>query len=233
MAIIDISISIMIVLLNYWLIFPLAILMTLVLLFRNLYLRTAKSIRMLEGVAKSPVIQHINSTINGLSTIRAYKSSDRFNQNFNMYQNDHSSAYFMYLLGIRWFVFMLDSLQVIFIAGVLVVVIQFSDYLNGSTIGLIVSSTLSFCSEFQWMIKNFSEVETQLTSVERLDQYSTLPQEPALESEPDKKPHKSWPEFGKIEFRNVTMRYFEDEAPVLKNLNFTIESEEKIGVVGS
>ena len=82
------------------------------------------------------------------------------------------------------------------------------------------------------MVKNFSEVETQLTSVERLDQYSTLPQEPALESEPDKRPPDSWPKFGKIEFRNVTMRYFEDEAPVLKNLNFKINSTEKIGVVG-
>ena len=41
---------------------------------------------------------------------------------------------------------MLDSLQVVFIAGVLIVVIQFSEYLNGSTIGLIVSSTLLFCS---------------------------------------------------------------------------------------
>lgn len=53
---------------------------------------------------------------------------------------------------------MLDSLQVILIALILVVVIHFSDSLNGSEIGLIVSNTLLFCSEFQWMIKNFSEV---------------------------------------------------------------------------
>ena len=75
-------------------------------------------------------------------------------------------------------------------------------------------------------------METQLTSVERLDQYSSLPQEPALESEPGRKPAESWPEFGRIEFRNVSMRYFEDEEPVLKNLNFKIEAREKIGVVG-
>lgn len=101
---------------------------------------------MLEGVAKSPVIQHVSSSLNGLSTIRAFKAQDRFNQNFNIYQNDHSSAFFMYIIGIRWFVYMIDSLQVIFIAAILAVVIQFADYLNGSTIGLIVSSTLLFCS---------------------------------------------------------------------------------------
>lgn len=89
----------MVISLKPWLLVPFAVLMILVLLFRNLYLRTAKYIRMLEGVAKSPVIQHIGSTLNGLSTIRAFKQSERFNENFNIYQNDHCSAYFMYLLG--------------------------------------------------------------------------------------------------------------------------------------
>lgn len=98
-AIIDISIAIMVVSVKPWLLVPFAVLMVLVMLFRNLYLKTAKYIRMLEGVAKSPVVQHISGTLNGLSTIRAFKQSTRFNNNFNVYQNDHCSAYFLYLLG--------------------------------------------------------------------------------------------------------------------------------------
>ena len=35
-----------------------------------------------------------------------------------------------------------------------------------------------------------------------------------------------------IEFKNVTMRYFQNEAPVLKNLNFKLEENAKIGIVG-
>lgn len=68
--------------------------------------------------------------------------------------------------------------------------------------------------------------------MERIDQYSKLPQEPALESEPGKKPPADWPQFGSIEFRNVSLRYFEDEQPVLKNLNFKVNGSEKVGVVG-
>ena len=98
-AIIDISIAIMVTSLKPWLLVPFAILMILALMFRKLYLRTAKYIRMLEGAAKSPVIQHIGCTLNGLSTIRAFKQGARFNDTFNIYQNDHCSAYFMYLLG--------------------------------------------------------------------------------------------------------------------------------------
>ena len=78
------------------------------------------------------------------------------------------------------------------------------------------------------MIVNWSNFESYLTSVERLNAYNGNEQEPALESEPDKKPSSKWPENGRIEFRNVTMSYF-DENPVLKNLNFTIEANSKIG----
>ena len=76
-------------------------------------------------------------------------------------------------------------------------------------------------------------METYLTSVSRLDQYSKLKAEAALESAPDKKPSADWPRIGcSIEFRNVSMKYFEDEPPVLRNLNFKVSGSEKIGIIG-
>lgn len=68
--------------------------------------------------------------------------------------------------------------------------------------------------------------------MERIDQYRDVEQEPALESAPGKAPVASWPQRGKIEFKNVSLRYFDNEDPVLKDLNFTIEAREKVGVVG-
>jgi len=56
--------------------------------------------------------------------------------------------------------------------------------------------------------------------------------EPPLESAPDKKPKPEWPQKGKIEFKNVFLRYAPLEPPVLKNLNFVIFPREKIGIVG-
>lgn len=61
---------------------------------------------------------------------------------------------------------------------------------------------------------------------------SNLESEPPFESTPDKKPKESWPEEGKIEFQNVSLRYNPSESPVLKNLNIMIYSHEKIGIVG-
>ena len=61
---------------------------------------------------------------------------------------------------------------------------------------------------------------------------SKLPSEPPLESTPDKKPKPDWPAEGKIEFKNVFLRYSPLDPPVLKNLNFVILPKEKIGIVG-
>lgn len=56
--------------------------------------------------------------------------------------------------------------------------------------------------------------------------------EPPLESTPEKKPKNEWPEEGKIEFKNVFLRYAPTESPVLKNLSFVIFPREKVGIVG-
>lgn len=42
----------------------------------------------------------------------------------------------------------------------------------------------------------------------------------------------NWPDKGKIEFKNYSVRYRSELPFALKNLNFTIEQNDKIGVVG-
>ncbi|CAN8074321.1 unnamed protein product [Agarophyton chilense] len=46
-------------------------------------------------------------------------------------------------------------------------------------------------------------------------------------------PHRSrWPRKGKIEFKDVEMKYREDLNPALRNVSFTVEPGEHIGIVG-
>lgn len=81
-------------------------------------------------------------------------------------------------------------------------------------------------------MRQTSELENQMTSVERVLEYSNLEQEPPLESLPNKKPTPTWPEKGEINFIKVFLRYCLKDPPVLKNLNFTIRPLEKVGIVG-
>ena len=42
----------------------------------------------------------------------------------------------------------------------------------------------------------------------------------------------NWPSEGVIEFKNYSLRYRPDTELVLKNLSFSVQSKEKIGIVG-
>lgn len=69
-----------------------------------------------------------------------------------------------------------------------------------------------------------------MTSVERIFEYKNVETEPVrqqLSFLP-----RNWPEFGNIIFQNVSMNYNPEETAVLKNLNFTISSKEKVGIAG-
>ena len=65
--------------------------------------------------ARSPVLSHLSSTIQGLHTVRAHKVQDIFLQEFFHHQDLHSSAWFAYLSTMRWFLFHLDMLGTSFI----------------------------------------------------------------------------------------------------------------------
>ena len=86
---------------------------------------------------------------------------------------------------------------------------------------------------FQWGVRQSAELESQMTSVERVDEYSHLEPEKNLESTPDnKRPPKEWPDKGAIVFNDVSLQYNPEDPPVLKNLCFTVKGMEKIGIVG-
>ncbi|KAJ1718455.1 hypothetical protein LPJ61_006620, partial [Coemansia biformis] len=48
----------------------------------------------------------------------------------------------------------------------------------------------------------------------------------------DSRPAPSWPQAGRIEFRDFTLRYREDLPPALEGINLTINPDEKIGIIG-
>lgn len=82
---------------------------------------------------------------------------------------------------------------------------------------------------FQWGMRQWSELENQMTSVERVQEYADL--NPEID-ENTREPPKSWPDKGKIVFRNMFLRYSPGDPYVLKDLSFIIEPREKIGIVG-
>lgn len=99
----------------------------------------------------------------------------------------------------------------------------------GGNVGLVISQCMILTGMTQYGVRQSAEVASQMTSVERVLQYTKLDKEGPFESLPANRPERDWPKNGNIIFEKVFLRYVSTEAPVLKNLNITIKAGEKVG----
>ncbi|XP_011701010.1 PREDICTED: probable multidrug resistance-associated protein lethal(2)03659 [Wasmannia auropunctata] len=105
-----------------------------------------------------------------------------------------------------------------------------NDSVDSSKIGLAIWQSFYLTSFLSHGIKVFIETMSLMTSVERILEYSSLPQEESITSE--NPPPSTWPSQGQLILKNVNMKYYREGPLVLKNLNISIEPGWKVGVVG-
>ena len=78
-------------------------------------------------------------------------------------------------------------------------------------------------------MRQAAEVENYMTSVERvLEFHKVESEESRLYTKHDQNLPKDWPSCGDISFQNLCLRYSPNDPPVLKRLNFSIRSGEKV-----
>lgn len=77
--------------------------------------------------ARSPLYSHYSSTIQGLSTIRSFNEQEKFSNKFHYYLNEHTKAWYVYLVINRWFGIRIDLISSTFLAFVVMTAIPLAD----------------------------------------------------------------------------------------------------------
>ncbi|KAF5283716.1 hypothetical protein FQR65_LT13751 [Abscondita terminalis] len=217
---------------NPWLLIPTFAIAIIFYFLRIFYLATSRCVKRLEGVTRSPVFAHLNASLQGLTSIRAFRSEPTLIKEFDELQDLHSVAWFLFISTSRAFGYWLDLICVIYIASVTLSFLLIGEDTFGGNVGLAITQSLGLTGMFQWGMRQSAEMENQMTSVERVLEYNDIEHERSLESNSKKKPAASWPDKGKVQFVKVYLNYFPDDPPVLNNLNFTVKPLEKVGIVG-
>ena len=201
--------------------------------FQKYYLASSRELRRLDSVSRSPIFSHFEETLRGVATIRAYSQIRRFIF-LNQYNTDKNmSAYHPAVTANRWLAVRLEflgSLIILAASGLLIVTLK-GGHVTPGLVGLSVSYALQITQSLNWIVRMTVDIESNIVSVERVMEYAKLKAE-APEFIESRKPSKEWPDNGDITFVHYSARYRPDLELVLKDINLSIKSQEKIGIVG-
>ncbi|OQR80565.1 ATP-binding Cassette (ABC) Superfamily, partial [Thraustotheca clavata] len=207
---------------------PLAIVFYKIQVFYN---KTSNELKRLDSVTRSPVLNLINETFHGLTTIRVFRSTQAFATKHSE-ALDHTQGFFLlYRVASRWMQMRLDWISSFIIAGVAILTVVTKDSIGVVAAGLALTYASQLSSTLSNFTSTYANVETIMTSVERLDEFNSLPTEGGS-IQPSFTPPSSWPMQGMIQFRNFSMRYRPHLTYALKNVSFTIQSGQKVGICG-
>ncbi|XP_074030946.1 probable multidrug resistance-associated protein lethal(2)03659 isoform X3 [Leptinotarsa decemlineata] len=190
------------------------------------YLPAGRSLKRLEAITRSPMIGHLNSTIEGLTTIRSYSAQAILTEEFDKHQDLHTSAHLMSICSMRGFTFFMDALCSLFTVLVVMKFIIFDEGTSAGNVGLALTQIFTLGGTIQGGVRQWTELENLMTSAERVLEYTQIKTEPQ-----GGRTMKQWPKNGAVEFDNVSLAYNSKEI-VLKNLTFDVAPLQKIGIVG-
>lgn len=222
----------MVTIVNYWLLVPMVVMGFLFYKVRGIYVATAQDVKRLEGTTRSPVFSHLSASLNGLSTIRASQAQEMVSKEFDNHQDLHTSTWFLTLETSAAFGFWLDCISVTFTAVVSLSFLVLDIDTFGGNVGLAISQSLILNGMLQYGMRLAAEVVNQMTSVERILEYTKVEKETDLKEHPVQKPPSGWPMKGMIQFDHMNLKYSPVDPPVLKDLSFIIQPAQKVGIVG-
>ncbi|KJH40322.1 hypothetical protein DICVIV_13738 [Dictyocaulus viviparus] len=198
---------------------------------QRFYVSTSRQLKRLESASRSPIYSHFQESIQGASSIRAYKLVDEFVKESERRVDENLATYYPSIVANRWLAVRLELVGnlIVMFSALFAVLFRGSSGLTAGLVGLSVSYALNITQTLNWAVRMTSELETNIVAVERIKEYTEIPVEGAHSKD---KPDKSWPELGTIDIKNVTFRYRPGLEPALKCITVKIAAKEKIGIVG-
>lgn len=203
------------------------------------FLATSRELKRLDGITRSPFLNLVAETINGLESIRAFAMTPHFSQKCRDLIDYNAKFYFMFQQSTNWFVMRLDWLVTTVVIAVSFTCVVWQTSVGAASAGLALTYAVQLTMNFQRMMTRASSTDNFLTSFERLAHYGSLAEEGtsstavALHNASEATTtSSSWPSHGCIEFKDVWLQYRDGLDCVLRGVSFTITGGEKIGVCG-
>nr|XP_005308748.1 ATP-binding cassette sub-family C member 8 isoform X10 [Chrysemys picta bellii] len=199
------------------------------------YFRVAsRDLQQLDDSTQLPLLCHFSETVEGLTTIRAFRYEGRFRQKLLEYTDSNNIASLFLTAANRWLEVRMEYIGacVVLIAAVTSITKSLYNQLSSGLVGLGLTYALMVSNYLNWMVRNLADMEIQLGAVKRINGLLKTEAEnyEGLLS-PSQIPQ-NWPARGEIQIQNLSVRYDSNLKPVLKHVSAHISPGQKIGICG-
>ncbi|KAM0310141.1 hypothetical protein ACHAO8_008382 [Botrytis cinerea] len=193
-----------------------------------LYIKGARSLKRLESIQKSPMISHFGSALAGLGTIRAFSNAPVFEAKMHELVDSFSAATWHNWLFNRWFGLRMALVGSFFSSSVAAFIVS-THGVDASLAGFALSFALSYRRAVIHTIRLLASAELDMNAAERIFEYTQLDMEPQGGTDNIRA---SWPEEGKLEVTDLEVGYAEGLPAILKGLSFSVDKNQRVGIVG-
>lgn len=189
-----------------------------------------KTVKSFVQKTNAPIFSHVSETLHGISIVRAFGATPRFlKDNLKIIDRNHRAQFNADHVNL-WISFWLDLLAAFLMLATVLFVVGI-DSIGAAGGGLAISNSIQTFVFFSMVVRGFSDFNSEVNSVQRIDNYIRKTQTERTDVQIDKLPE-NWPPAGKIEYKDVVLSYFPGYPPVLNGVNLSIRAGEKIGIVG-
>ncbi|XP_043861170.1 ATP-binding cassette sub-family C member 10 isoform X2 [Dromiciops gliroides] len=196
------------------------------------YRASSRELRRLSSLTLSPLYTHLSESLAGLSIIRASRASCRFEEENEKLLELNQRCQFASSACQQWLDIRLQLMGATVVSAIAIIaLIQHYQHLaNPGLVGLSLSYALSLTGLLSGLVSSFTQTETMMVSVERLEEYSCdLPSEPQGQQI---QVGVGWLSQGHVEFQDVVLAYRPGLPNALDGVTFDVLPGEKIGIVG-
>ena len=212
---------------SFWALIPAVLLLVGCIRIARIYIKGARDIKRLESNSKSPVLEHYTSSLLGLATIRSFGKKEEYVQQMYAMLDQEARTTWNSNLAIGWMEFRQGFLGILFAVTVACGVVALPG-IGAPLAGFALGFALEYAMVVVELIIKYAELELGMNAVERITEYIDTP----IEDQGGDEVSAAWPTQGHIEVQDLEVGYASNLPAVLKDVTFSVESRQRVGIVG-
>ena len=147
------------------------VLIVLLSLVQRFFLKTSRQLKRLLSISRSPINSHLEETLSGLSTIRAFDMQQAFQAENEAKIDELQMARYPEIISNSWLFIRLQLISMLLIAAVALVIVLERDTMDPGSVGLSLSYVIVCQLDIFILVRLSGDIEKAIVSVERIKEY--------------------------------------------------------------